>query len=46
MWKRHIGDVALSVGIAVFIVALPTVYGWYLSSRDLVRKPSIRSGQA
>ena len=46
MWKRHLGDVALSVGIAVFIVALPAVYGWYLSGRDLVKKPSIRRGQA
>jgi hypothetical protein len=46
MAKKQLGDVLLVIGIAIFIVALPTVYGWYLNSRDLMRKHSIRSGQA
>jgi hypothetical protein len=46
MVKKHLSDALLVAGIAVFVVALPTVYGWYLSGRDLLWKPSMRSGQA
>ncbi len=45
MAKKQLGDALLVVGIAIFIVALPTVYGWYLNGQDLLKRPSIRSGQ-
>lgn len=42
MAKKHLGNALLVAGIVIFLVTLPTVYGWYLSGRDLLWKPSIR----
>ncbi len=46
MAKIRLGDVALVIGIALVIVALPTVYSWYLDLRDGVRSALSQSGQA